>query len=114
MKYGLIYYHNTANIDEDSLSYARKQFLPQVDYYIERESLDVFVPNSKEYVTSIVNGWFLHHNYTFLPSPYLNPLFIGIHFSKDKYLFNDYVWIDDSVVKYLKSHEPIGCRDKHR
>ena len=62
MKYGLIYYHNTFNIGDDILSYAAKQFLPHVDYYIDREHLDVFVPNECEYVAVIVNGWYLHLN----------------------------------------------------
>ena len=47
MKYGVIYYNNTHNLGDDILSYAGKQFLPQVDYYIDREHLDVFIPNEK-------------------------------------------------------------------
>lgn len=80
MKYGVIYYNNTHNLGDDILSYAGKQFLPQVDYYIDREHLDVFIPNEKEYVATIANGWFLHNCYTFQPSPYIHPLFIGTHF----------------------------------
>lgn len=56
MKYGVIYYNNTHNLGDDILSYAGKQFLPQVDYYIDREHLDVFIPNEKEYVATIANG----------------------------------------------------------
>lgn len=113
MKYGLIYYHNTFNIGDDILSYAAKQFLPHVDYYIAREHLDVFVPNECEYVAVIVNGWYLHLNYTFQPSPYLYPFFIGTHFSKDQLICNDYSWIDTSVQDYLRKYMPIGCRDYH-
>lgn len=113
MRYGLIYYHNTENIGDDILSYAGKQFLPQIDYYIDREHLDVFIPNQQEHVAVIVNGWYLHYNYTFQPSPYLYPLFIGTHLSRDQMLFNDYSYIDDSLVKYLQKHGPVGCRDRH-
>ena len=56
MKYGVIYYNNTHNLGDDILSYAGKQFLPQVDYYIDREHLDVFIPNEKEYVATIAKG----------------------------------------------------------
>lgn len=113
MKYGLIYYHDTHNLGDDILSYAGKQFLPQVDYYIDREHLDVFIPDNREHVAVIANGWYLHYNYTFQPSPYLYPLFIGTHLSKDEILFNDYSYIDASLVKYLQNHGPIGCRDLH-
>lgn len=113
MKYGMIYYHNTDNLGDDILSYAGKQFLPQVDYYIDRESLDVFTPETKEYVAAIVNGWYLHYHYTFQPSPYLIPLFIGTHFSKDQKIFNDYSYLDGNVTDYLRQHAPIGCRDFH-
>lgn len=75
MKYGLIYYKNTHNLGDDILSYVGKKFLPKVDYYIDREHLDVFIPDEKEYVATIANGWFLHYCYTFQPSPYIYPLF---------------------------------------
>lgn len=113
MKYGMIYYHNTDNLGDDILSYAGKQFFPQVDYYIDRESLDVFMPEVKEYVATIVNGWYLHYHYTFQPSPYFIPLFIGTHFSKDQKIFNDYSYLDGNVTSYLQQHAPIGCRDFH-
>lgn len=113
MKYGLIYYHDTHNIGDDILSYAAKQFLPRVDYYIDRESLDVFMPDTREYVATIVNGWYLHQNYTFQPSPYLLPLFVGTHFSKDQMINNDWSYLDNSAINYLKKYEPIGCRDKN-
>lgn len=74
MKYGLIYYKNTHNLGDDILSYVGKKFLPKVDYYIDREHLDVFIPDEKEYVATIANGWFLHYCYTFQPSPYIYPL----------------------------------------
>lgn len=113
MKYGLIYYHDTHNLGDDILSYAAKQFLPQVDYYIDREHLDVFIPRSREHVAVIANGWYLHYNYTFQPSPYLYPLFIGTHLSKYGLPFNDYSYIDASLVRYLQAYGPIGCRDSH-
>lgn len=53
MKYGLIYYKNTHNLGDDILSYVGKKFLPKVDYYIDREHLDVFIPDEKEYVATI-------------------------------------------------------------
>lgn len=113
MKYGLVYYKDTHNLGDDILTYAGKRFLPHVDYYIDREKMDVFVPGEKEYVAVIVNGWYLHMNYTFQPSPFIYPLFIGTHFAKDQMVLNDYSWIDDALSKYLNKYGPVGCRDEH-
>lgn len=111
MKYGLIYYRDTDNIGDDILSYAAKQFLPGVDYYIDREEMDVFVPEETEPVAAILNGWYLHYNYTFPPSPYIIPLFVGTHFGRDQMVFGDYSFLDGSASKYLRMSEPVGCRD---
>ena len=48
MKYGLIVFKETENIGDDIQSYAAIKYLPQVDYYIEREKLDEFVPENEE------------------------------------------------------------------
>lgn len=36
-KYGLIVFKNTDNIGDDIQSYAQSQFLPHIDYVIDRE-----------------------------------------------------------------------------
>lgn len=111
MKYGLIYYRDTDNLGDDILSYAGRRFLPKVDYYIDRESMDVFVPEEKEFVAAILNGWYIHYSYAFPPSPYLAPLWIGAHFNKDGTIFGEYNYLDAYAVRYFKQHEPVGCRD---
>lgn len=113
MKYGLIYYKNTENLGDDILSYAGKQFLPQVDYYIDRENMDLFLPEEKEYVAAILNGWYIHYSYTFPPSPYLIPFFTGAHFNRDTLIYGDYSYLDEYAVDYMKKFAPIGCRDQH-
>lgn len=81
MKYGLIYYKETDNIGDDVQTYVVKRFLPHVDYYIDRESLNCFIPEEKEYVSVIMNGWFLYNKLAWPPSLYINPLLISIHFT---------------------------------
>lgn len=111
MKYGLVIYKDTDNIGDDILSYAASRFLPHVDYIIDREQLDIFAPIEKEKVSVIMNGWFLYHKSHWPPSPYINPLFIGIHFS-DKLSFGIIdSYLDGAGTDYLKTHGPIGCRD---
>lgn len=111
MKYALIYYFNTDNVGDDILSYAAKQFLPKIDYYIDREYMDFFVPDKEEKVTAILNGWYLHNSFSFPPSPYINPLFVGTHFRQD-YIFKDYSYLEnENCTNYLKKSGSIGCRD---
>ena len=65
MKYGLLYYKDTDNIGDDIQSYASSRFLPKIDYLIDRENLETFIPNKKEYVKVIMNAWYVHDKYNF-------------------------------------------------
>jgi hypothetical protein len=111
MKYGLMYFKDTDNIGDDIQTYVAKRFLPHIDYYIDREKLNCFIPNEKEYVSMIMNGWYIHNKCAWPPSPYINPLLISMHFMSveatdvgDKYL-------QGLGGNYLKIYEPIGARD---
>lgn len=112
MKYGLIYYKNTSNIGDDILSYAGKRFLPRVDYCIDREEMDLFIPKEEEFVAAILNGWYLHHGYTFPPSPYIVPFFAGTHFSRSQMCAGDFSFLNGIAAEYLKENGPVGCRDR--
>lgn len=110
MKYGLITFKNTENIGDDIQSYAAIQFLPQIDYYVEREALNEFVPQENEMVTTIMNGWYMHDICSMPPSPFLNTLMTSIHFTnhlEDKCP----EYLDGLFIEYLKQKQPIGCRD---
>lgn len=111
MKYGLMYFKDTDNIGDDIQTYVAKRFLPHIDYYIDREALNCFIPKEKEYVSMIMNGWYIHNKCAWPPSPYINPLLMSMHFMSieatdigDKYL-------QGLGGEYLKLHEPIGARD---
>lgn len=112
MKYGLIYYKNTSNIGDDILSYAGKQFLPRVDYCIDREEMDLFIPNEDEFVAAVLNGWYLHHGYAFPPSPYIAPFFAGTHFSRSQMCAGDHSFLNGIAADYLRENGPVGCRDR--
>lgn len=56
----------------------------------------------------IMNGWFTYKPDNFPPSSRLHPLFISFHLNES--FIGDLLSRDD-VIDYLKSHEPIGCRD---
>ncbi len=110
MKYGVISFKNTRNLGDDIQTYATLKYLPKVDYVIEREELNLFIPDNNEIVTTIMNGWYLHDVTSLPPSPFINPLIISAHFTD--HLLNDKPeYFDDYFLNYLKKHEPIGLRD---
>ena len=114
MKYGLLYYKDTDNIGDDIQSYAASRFLPKIDYLIDRENLENFTPNKKEYVKVIMNAWYIHDKYNF--SPYIIPLNISMFLKNFPYesgitIGTDY--INDNVIEFLRKYSPVGTRDIH-
>lgn len=116
MKFGLMVEKETRNIGDDIQAYATKRFLPRVDYFVDRNHIDEFVPETEEKVATILNGWFLQYTLNWPPSPFIKPLPISMHFT-----YKDWFWdttdrayhLQGYGLDYLKSIEPIGCRDSH-
>ena len=111
MKYGIVVFEKTWNIGDDIQSYAAAQLLPCVDYYIEREQLDVFRPKENECVNTIMNAWFMHNKLGWPVSNCINPLYISMHFLKDDPLKVENAFLRGVGGEDLKAHAPIGCRD---
>ncbi len=113
VKYGVVLYQDTDNIGDDIQTYAAYQFLPRVDYVIDRERLSSFVPeHDQEVVKVIMNGWYNHHKYSFLPSPYIDPLLISMHFSSNDLILNPgHKFLEGYSRDALMKYAPIGCRD---
>lgn len=108
MKYKLLSVNNgpVQNIGDFIQALAASQFLPSVDGFINREELDLY---SDDECALIMNGWFMHNPSKWPPSSKISPLFVSFHMnesSKERMLTKE-------GVDYLKSHEPIGCRDYH-
>src|SRR5690606_38957372 len=85
-------------------SLAAKQFLPQVDSYVNRECLRQYTGEPSKI---ILNGWFTHHPETWIPADNLIPLFVSLHINSTAASR----MLSDDGLAYLKKHEPIGCRD---
>lgn len=116
MKYGLLYYKETNNIGDDIQSYAASRFLPRIDYFIDREHIEEFVPNRKEYVSVIMNAWYIHDYYNFDISPYINPLCISMFFKKIPYVDGVTIGTDyltENIKEKFIKYGPVGCRDNH-
>lgn len=92
------------NIGDYIQALAAKQYFNKIDCYIERERLSEYTGDK---VKMIMNGWYMVEPQYWPPSNQIIPLFISFHINslaKDKML-------QENSIKYLKQHEPIGCRD---
>jgi len=92
------------NIGDYIQALAAKQYFNKIDCYIERERLSVY---NGDPVKMIMNGWYMVEPQYWPPSNKIKPLFISFHINS---LAKERMLKDDSI-KYLKQHEPIGCRD---
>ena len=113
-KYGLLYYKDTDNIGDDIQSYAASQYLPQIDYLIDRENIGAFIPKENKKVKTIMNAWYIHDKFNLTFSPYIKPLLISMHFKNFPYedgitVKSDYITKD--TKKFLKENGPVGSRD---
>ena len=107
MKYSIMTYtegDRWFNIGDYVQSLSAKQFLPQVDSYVNRECLGKYTGEPSKI---ILNGWFTHHPETWVPSDNLIPLFVSFHINSSVASR----MLSDEGIAYLKKHEPIGCRD---
>ena len=117
MKYGLLYYKDTDNIGDDIQTYAQERFLPHVDYLVDRENLEMFVPDKKEKVKVIMNAWYIHDIFNFNVSPYIYPLYISMFLKRIPYkggVTVDIDYLNDNILKSFKKYGPVGTRDIHK
>lgn len=109
-KYGVIKY-SSINIGDEIQSVAATRFLPRIDYYVQRERIDEFHSNEHEKVKLIMNAWWMWDYKHFPPSEDIEPMFVSFHLrEKIRKKYSD-TFMSEKVIKYFKSHEPIGCRD---
>jgi len=102
MKYGAFAYRESVNLGDPIQTLAAMQFLPRVDYWIDRDASHKF-RNQKSKV--IFNGWFTHHPENWPPAESIQPLFISFHLAEETILNSK------SSVDYFRRFAPIGCRD---
>lgn len=113
MKFGVLKYEyginaNTlgSNLGDEIQSIAASYFLPQVDYYIDREGIAENV--SQEKLKLIMNGWYMHDWTQWPPASNIDPLLVSIHLANKKFEENLF---SPQNLEYLISHGPIGARD---
>lgn len=108
MIYGLLTYvenKKNFNVGDNVQSLAAKQYLPQVNQYLNRETLADY---KGEKLKLIMNGWFTHNIHNWVPSEDIIPLFVSFHINNTAAP----AMLSEKGIAYLKKHEPIGCRDQ--
>ncbi len=116
MKFGVIMHTSTQNIGDDIQTYAAKCHLPSVDYFIDRECLDVFETPDGKPVATIMAAWYMWHKWNWPPSKYIVPLFTGIHFSDHQSALQvgspvQTQFLEGCGKEYMNVNGPVGCRD---
>ena len=108
MKFGLMKYSHTNNLGNEIQSIAARQFLPNIDFYIEHEKLNLF--ENDEMVKMIMNGGYLDCLKSWPPSEDIEPLLISMHFNTT---FNDTKKVISTTESkdFFSSYGPVGCRD---
>lgn len=83
IKYGLFEY-DTENIGDEIQSIAARRFLPQIDYYFNRDNIDITKTKPNETIKLFMNGWYTHKPENWPPkNPNIHPLLVAMHIEKD-------------------------------
>lgn len=117
MKFGIMSNKNNVNVGDDIQALAISYFLPQVDYFIDRERINEFVSDEKEPVAVIMNAWYMWAKWHWPPSKYIVPKFVGFHYADHQLAVQPgspikYEFLTGLGGEYLNAYGPIGCRDE--
>lgn len=116
MKYGLLANVPTKNFGDEIQTYAIKQFLPHVDYIVDRESIDTFrSERGNEPVAVIMAAWWMWRKWNWPPAECIIPYFVSMHLNhygieeKGSPICDE--WMQGIGQEYFKAYGPVGVRD---
>lgn len=95
------------NIGDYIQSIASKQFIDNLDGYIEQEEANVYSSKDGRKARLIMNGWFQWRAENWPPSQDIIPLLVSMHISPLK---KDLLLTTEGI-EFLKKNAPVGCRD---
>jgi len=114
-KFALLSY-STNNLGDEIQSIAARQFLPQTDFFVDRDDWTTSGSTAAEAAKIILNGWFTHNPEKWPPPPFLSPCLISLHITRERYkpttLTDPSVTLlENQNLDYLRRHQPVGGRD---
>ncbi len=116
MKYGLLFHGNTTNLGDDIQTYAISRFLPRIDYYVDRDNIDVFKSENNEPVATIMAAWWMWKKFDWPPAECIVPKMVSMHFNNYSVRENaspvTNEWLQGIGGEYFKAYGPVGVRDE--
>lgn len=96
----------TVNIGDYIQSLAAKQYFDDDEFILmNRDELNTALSSPAKVA---MNSWFTYKPENFPPSSKVIPLFLSFHLNS---IYGKSILSNKKTLKYLKKHEPIGCRD---
>ena len=97
---------NRANIGDEIQGIAGLQFLPFIDFFLDREYQIAPATQGKHIV--FFNAWWGNKGYKWPPSENIDPIMLSIHTDKQ---FRPFISSSSKAMDFLKSKAPIGAQD---
>ena len=99
--------YSSINIGDEIQTIAQMRFIPKVDEWVPRETINKFKPKSKKKTKLIMNAWWMWQPKNFPPSEYIEPLLVSMYIRNELHK----TFLTKKTKEYLKKFGPVGCRD---
>lgn len=111
-KFGLFTY-STENVGDDIQSIAARQFLPNIDYYIDRDFIDGQNYKDARAIKLIMNGWYTHRPDNWPPlTDKLRPLPVAMYFASEYSERVKKAILAASSKRFFETIGTVGVRDR--
>lgn len=111
-RFGLFTY-TTENVGDEIQSIAARQFLPRIDYHINRDDIDNLNYKDATNVKLIMNGWYTHHPENWPPlTKKITPLFIAMYFASKHSDRVKSAVLSPVSRAFLRTSGKVGVRDR--
>ena len=97
---------NRGNIGDEIQSIAGIQFLPFLDFFLDRNFQ--IAPNAHGSHTVFFNSWWGNGRLKWPPSKNIDPIMLSVHTEQR---FREVISSSPKTIEFLKSKAPIGARD---
>lgn len=110
VRYGLLRY-TTWNIGDEIQSIAARQFVPQVDTWLDRDQIGTETSRLDTPTKVILNAWWLHGDDWPPRGDMLEPLLISM-FLDHHHPAARRAFLSPASLDFLRAHGPVGARDQ--